>query len=43
MNYQILIERTRKTETLQDRYKIYVEQAKELGQEIKSFEEWLIS
>ncbi|RUE86389.1 hypothetical protein IPC1135_29940 [Pseudomonas aeruginosa] len=29
--------------TLQDRYAIYVEQAKQLGWEIKSFEEWLNS
>ncbi|ASJ88816.1 hypothetical protein PSA83_06690 (plasmid) [Pseudomonas aeruginosa] len=29
--------------TLQDRYAIYVEQAKQLGWKIKTFEEWLNS
>lgn len=30
-------------ETLKDRYAIYVEQAKQLGWPIKSFEDWLNS
>jgi len=29
--------------TLEDRYAIYVEQARSLGWEIKSFDEWLNS
>ena len=30
-------------ETLQDKYRIYVEQAKSLGWKIKTFDEWLNS
>lgn len=37
------LQRSEKMESLQDRYAIYVEQARQLGWPIKTFDEWLNS